>query len=169
MKGRLMDKEVNEEKKSTSSRSLCADMFISFMITFAAGVFCFENYMPEKFMSIYRSAVLAICIITWLGFSFSSGVRKRWQYEVFAAIFWLVPPLIIYMANDGPEFCRMSITMYLLSEFAVFISTAPALLAGSILGLEAIPCIFVILLLCIFAFLAGLLLSSEFSKKHSRS
>ncbi|MGN0674748.1 MAG: DUF4094 domain-containing protein [Oscillospiraceae bacterium] len=164
-----MDKEINAEKKSTGRCSLCADMFLSFIITFAAGVFCYENYMPQQFMSIYRFAVIAVCIITWLGLSFSSGVRKRWQYEVFTVLFWLLPPLIIYLANEGPKFCRMSITMYLLSEFAEFISTAPALLVGSFADLGAVPCVFVILLLCIFAFLAGMLFSSEFSKKHPSS
>lgn len=157
-----MDKEITAEKKRIGGRSLCADMFLSFIITFAAGVFCFENYMPEQIMEIYRYAVIAVCIITWLWLSFTSGVNKRWQYEVFAVLFWLLPLLVIYLADEGPEFCRMSITMYLLSEFAVFISTAPALLAGSFAGLEAVPCIFVILLLCVFAFLAGILLSSDY-------
>ncbi len=148
---------------------LCADMFLSFIITFTAGVLCFDNYMPEKFIVSYRVVVLTICLLTWLGLSFINGIRKKWQYELFAALFWLIPPLIIFLANDGPEFCRMSIIMYLLSEFSVFISTAPAEMAGGVAGLGAVPSAVIILLLCVFAFLGGNLLSAELTKKKKHS
>ncbi len=160
----MMDKEVAPLKKERNV-SLAADMFLSFIITFAAGVLCYEDYMPEKFIGIYRAAVMVVCLATWFGISFFCGKKKKWQYELFAALFWLIPPLIVFLANDGPEFCRMSITMYLLAEFTEFISAAPAGLAGSIAGLGVLPSIMIILLLCVFSFMAGILTSQNDTEK----
>lgn len=163
-----MSENVPAEKKHhhhhKSSYSLCENMFILFMITFAAGVFCYEKNMTESFMKIYRTAVFAICIFMWLAISFFSGSKNKWQFEVFSVLFWIVPLLIIYLANNGPEFCRMSITMYLLSEFFTIMFITPAELIGSLLKLGAVPVIIIMVLVCSFAFLAGNLLSDKLKK-----
>ena len=85
-----------------NSYSLLSNMFLVSIITFTAGCMCFEKYMPETFSSIYSTAVIIICLCVWLVLSFVSGVKKKWGFAVFSAIFWIVPQVIIYMAHDGP-------------------------------------------------------------------
>ena len=105
------EQPISKKKKNYS---LCENIFISFMITFASGVLCFENYMPESFISIYRTFIFIVCIVTWLWLSFMSGVENKWGYEIFAAVFWLLPQLIMYLSDNGPEFCTMSVSGYFL-------------------------------------------------------
>lgn len=153
-----------QNKECIKPYSTCENMFISFMITFTAGVLCFENYMPESFIEIYRTAVFVLCIGTWLALSFCSGAGKKWAYEIFTVLFWLVPLLVIYLADNGPELFRMSIIMYLLSEFSAIVFIAPAEAVGGFFGMGAVPAIFVMVLICTLAFLAGNLLSEKLKK-----
>ena len=145
--------------------NLLENMFISFIITFAAGTFCYEEHMPESFMNFFRPAILAVCICTWIYIAFFSGVRNKWGFEIFAVIFWLAPQLIIYLAESGPEVCRMSITMYLLSEFFTIMFAAPAGQMGGLLKIDAFPCIIITVLMCTFAFLVGNLLFRPSQKR----
>lgn len=164
-----MNGENSEEKLSRlplkKRYSLCENMFLSFMITFAAGAFCFEDYMPESFISLYKTAAITVCFITWLVLSFISGTVKRWQYAVFAAVFWILPQIIIYLSNEGPEVFRMSIIMYMLSEFAAIFTITPAEYAGRVIGMSAVPFMDCIAILCVLCFGAGSLLSSAYVRK----
>ena len=144
--------------------NFCGNMFISFIITFAAGTLCFEESLPESVINIYRMFVFIVCILTWIILSIISGVQNKWQYEIFTVLFWLVPPLVIYLANDGPEAFTMSMTMYLLSEFFAIMFSAPAEAVGEVLRIGAVPVMIVIVLLCTFAFLAGMLCSDKLKK-----
>ncbi len=160
----MSEKTSAAKKHRKSSYSLCENMFLLFMITFAAGVFCYEKWMPESFMDIYLTVVFAVCIFTWLLISFFSGARNKWQFEIFTVIFWILPLLITYLADNGPEFCRMSITMYLLSEFSIVMFMTPAELIGSFIKIGPVPAILIMALVCSFAFLAGNLLSDKLKK-----
>ena len=155
----------HEHRHHRKKYNLLGNMFISFIITYAAGTLCFESHQPEAFITIYRFAVMAVCLMTWLGLSFECGARKKWSYTVFTAIFWLLPFLVIYLADYGPRFMRMSITMYLLSEFFGILITAPAEYFGSAISIGAIPSAIIIVLLCVFAYLAGVMLSDKLTKK----
>ena len=152
-------------KKTSGSNNLIANMFLGFIITFAAGTTCFENFMPEKFITLYSGAVIALCFVTWLALSFISGTRKKWQFAVYAALFWILPQVIIYLADNGPEVFRKSITMYLLSEFSLILTVAPAESAGGVFGVGVIPFTVIIILLCAFSFLGGYLLADKRPKK----
>lgn len=163
-----MSEIVAQEKKNLkSSYSLTANMFIAFIITFAAGTICFESYMPENFTAIYRAAVIALCLITWFALSFISGKKKKWQFAVYSVLFWVLPQVIIFLANDGPEVFRKSITMYLLSEFSAILVSAPAEAVGSLINIKVIPFIIVMVLLCVFSFLFGYLINDK-NKKETR-
>lgn len=160
-----MSEQNKDEKKVHRRRySLCENMFISFIITFAAGTICYESTLPEGFVNFYRTVVFILCIFTWIAISLFSGIRNKWQYEIFTVLFWIVPQIIIYLADNGPEFCRMSLTMYLLSEFSLIVFTRPAEAMGSAFRIGAVPMIFVIILVSTFAFLAGNLFSDKLKK-----
>jgi len=154
----MISQEVITEK---SSYSLTANMFMAFIITFAAGTVSFESYMPEKFISVYSVSLTAICFVTWLVLSFISGMNKKWQFAVYSSVFWILPNAIIWLANDGPEVCRKSITMYLLSEFAAIVSIPQLEAAGDLINVPLIPFTAIIVLSCIFCYLGGYLASDD--------
>lgn len=151
-----------------NSYSLLSNMFLVSIITFTAGCMCFEKYMPETFSSIYSTAVIIICLCVWLVLSFISGAKKKWGFAVFSAIFWIIPQVIIYMANDGPEFCRKSITMYLLSEFSDIIINSTATKICDVIGVGTIAFTAIVVLLCVFSFFAGYLVYDKNSSSHSK-
>lgn len=155
---------MSEKKLHKKSYSFCGNMFISFLITFAAGTLCYEEYVPESLIKFYRMFIFIICMLTWIILSVISGAKNKWQYEIFTVLFWLLPPLAIYLANDGPEVFRMSIPMYLLSEFSVILLTTPAEAMGEVFLMGGLPVIFMIVLICTFAFLAGNLFSDKLKK-----
>lgn len=155
--------EINSQEKAIekSSYSLTANMFLAFIITFAAGTISFESYMPEEFITIYSGCVTAICFVTWLVLSFISGNKKKWQFAVFSSIFWILPNIIIWLADSGPEVFRKSIIMYLLSEFAAIVSLPQLESVGGLLNLAAIPFTVIVVLACIFCYLGGYLTSED--------
>ena len=105
------------EKKQIFSGSF-DDMLAAFLATYALASFSYEKYMPESFMRIFSFAVLTLFAAAWLWFSFRSGLRNGKKFPLFAILFWILPHIIIYLADNGPEFMRMSIAMYILSEFS---------------------------------------------------
>lgn len=158
--------ETNSQEKviEKSNYSLTANMFLAFIITFAAGTVSFEGYMPEKFITIYSSCVTVICFATWLVLSFISGNKKKWQFAIFSSIFWILPNVIIWLANGGPEVFRKSIIMYLLSELAAIVSLPQLELVGGLLNLATIPFTVIVVLACIFCYLGGYITSDEEEK-----
>lgn len=155
----MMEKIVKKVMTVRRKRSFASDMFISFIITFAAAAFSYEGYMPESFMNIFGSFVALLCVLTWMSYSFLGGALKKYKYMVFMCLFWLIPQVIIFLADSGPELFKMSITMYLLSEFSSMLTRSSAYAFGSLFGLNAFSSIVVIILLCAFSYLAGMLLS----------
>lgn len=155
--------EMVSQKNLTekSSYSLTANMFMAFIITFAAGTLSFESYMPEKFTAVYIVAVTVLCFVTWMVLSFISGRNKKWQFTVYSSLFWILPNVIIYLANDGPEFCRKSITMYLLSEFSAIVAIPQLKAAGGLINVKLIPFTIIIVLLCIFSYLGGYITTDD--------
>lgn len=157
-----MSEIISEEMVSEKNRySLTANMFMAFIITFAAGTVNFENYMPEKFIVVYRIVVTALCFATWLVLSFISGMNKKWQFVMYSSAFWILPNVIIYLANDGPEICRKSIIMYLLSELASIVSIPQLEAAGDLVNVNVIPFTAIVVLLCIFCYLGGYVASGD--------
>lgn len=146
---------MSENKIHKKQYSICENMFISFIITFASGTICYEGYIPEGLAKIYRTLIFVICLLTWIVLSVISGAQNKWQYEIFTILFWLIPPLAIYLSNDGPEVFRMSISMYLLSELFTIMFRTPAEAVGEVFRMGAVPVILIVVLICTFAFLAG--------------
>lgn len=142
------------EKKQIISGSF-DDMLAAFLATYALASFSYEKYMPESFMRIFGFAVLTLFAAAWLWFSFRSGLRGGKKFPLFAALFWILPHIIVYLADNGPEFMRMSIAMYILSEFMNLFTTVPAEVIGGILGIAAPAATAVILLLCGSAYMSG--------------
>lgn len=145
--------------------NLAENMLISFLITFAAGASCYEESIPVSFIGLFRTVMIIMSIGTWFYISFFSGASSKWQFVIFTAIFWLAPQLIIYLADNGPEVCRMSTTMYLLSEFFSIMFNTPAEYMGGFFRIEAFPFIVIIALMCTFVFLAGTLFSMPREKR----
>jgi len=146
---------MSEKKKKLSGRA--DDMFLAFIITYTLAAFSFEKYMPEGFMRIFNFAVFIAFAAVWMGLSFKSGRRNGRAFPIFAAAFWIVPQIIIGLAENGPEFMRMSIIMYLLSEFCMLITTVPSELIGAFTGISVPAAIAVILILCAAAYMGGML------------
>lgn len=134
------------------------DMLAAFFITYAFAAFSFEKYMPESFVRVYRSAVFILFAATWLGLSFKSGRRAGRKFPIFAVLFWIVPPILIWLADSGPEVFRMSIIMYVLSEFMNFFTTVPSEVCGTAVGISAPAAAAVILLLCGVSYMSGYLM-----------
>lgn len=158
--------ETNLQEKAIvkSSYSLTANIFLAFIITFAAGTVSFESHMPQNFITIYSGCVTAICFATWLVLSFISGNKKKWQFVIFSSIFWILPNVVIWLANDGPEVFRKSIIMYLLSELAAIVSLPQLELVGGLINLATIPFTVIVVLACIFCYLGGYLTSDDEEK-----
>lgn len=157
----MISQEVITEK---SDYNLVANMFLAFIITFAAGTVSFEGYMPENFVAVYSASVTVVCFLIWLVLSFISGMNKKWQFVVYSSIFWILPNVIIWLANDGPEVCRKSITMYLLSEFVTIVSISQLEAVGDLINVSIISCTAIIVLLCFLCYLGGYLTSDNEEK-----
>ncbi len=155
--------ELISQKKTTEKNnySLTANMFLAFIITFAAGTLSFESFMPEKFIAVYSTAVTILCFAIWIVLSVISGKNKKWMFAVYSVLFWSLPQLVIFLANDGPEVFRKSITMYLLSELAAIISVPPLEAAAGFISVGRISFTVIMVLVCVFSYLGGFLVSEN--------
>lgn len=132
-------------------------MIAAFLITYAFAAFSFEKNMPESIMKIYSAVVFAVFAAAWLWFSYKSGRRKGRKFPIFTVLFWLLPQIVIYLADNGPEVFRMSIIMYVLSEFLMMLTNVPPQILGNAAGITVPAAIIVILLLCGAAYTSGML------------
>lgn len=135
-------------------------MIVAFLITYALAAFSFEKNMPESIMKIYSAVVLAAFAAAWLWFSYKSGRRRGRKFPIFTVLFWLLPQIVIHLADSGPEVFRMSITMYVLSEFLMMLTNVPPQIMGNAVGITIPASIIVILLLCGAAYVSGMLIGT---------
>ncbi|MGN0695391.1 MAG: hypothetical protein ACI4J5_01350 [Oscillospiraceae bacterium] len=146
-----------EHKEHAKSLSGSADnMFMTFLISLAAGASNYENYLPEQAGRFYGTVVWTACVLTWIVLSFMSGYRKKWQFEVFTAVYWILPAVLIYLANSGPKVFRFSLIMYSLSEFCSMILMQPVYMLSGRLGMGDAGGIVIIMAACLLCFGAGL-------------
>lgn len=131
------------------------DILVSFLITYAFAAYSYEKYVPEGIMKFMQAVTFVAFVAVWLVNSFKNGKRKGVIFPIFAAAFWLLPQIIIYLANNGPEVFRMSITMYVLSEFSDLVTVVPMKITGSVVGISAYGAMAVILLLCAACYVFG--------------
>lgn len=124
------------------------DILEAFLITYAMAAFSFEKYVPEKITGFLRVIVFAAFALVWLWNSYKSGRERRAAFPIFAVCFWLLPQLIIYLADSGPEVFRMSVAMYVLSEFSELLANVPIKITGGIIGTSTFGAAAIILLLC---------------------
>lgn len=168
MNNSVNDSVLSEQRtvvKKKRHYSLCDCILISTLITYAFAAINFELYMPESFVEIYTPFLLIVCACTWIVLSFISGFKRKYGFGVFAVLFWIIPQLIIYLAESGPELFRMSVIMYALSELSALITSIPAGYISSLLGISDIIGIIVIILVCAFSFLAGMLVHEARKKR----
>lgn len=144
------------EKKKMRSPSV-DDMIAAFLITYAFAAFSFEKNMPESIMKIYNAVVFAVFAAAWLWFSYKSGRRRGRKFPIFTVMFWLLPQVVIYLADSGPEVFRMSIIMYVLSEFLMMLTNVPPQILGNAVGITVPASVIVILLLCGASYMSGML------------
>lgn len=137
------------------------DILAAFLITYALAAFSFEKYIPDKIAEFMQALVFIAFALSWLWLSFKNGKKSGAAFPIFAAAFWLLPQLIIYIANNGPEIFRMSIVMYVLSEFFDFLTVVPMKITGSAAGISAYGAMAVILLLCAVCYLFGLFMEED--------
>lgn len=141
--------------KNKRKTGFADDMAVLFLLTYAFAAFSYEKYMPEEIMKIYNLLVFLVFAAVWLGVSFRNGKRMSRKFPVFAMLFWILPQIIIYLADNGPEVMRMSIIMYVLSEFCILLTSVPADIIGGALDIPTAAAIAVILLLCAAAYMFG--------------
>lgn len=152
------------EKKQKPSNSF-DDMFAVFLATYAFASFSYEKYIPDSFMRPFNAFVMLLFASAWLWFSFKNGLRGGKKFPLFAVLFWILPHIIVYLADNGPEFLRMSIIMYVLSEFMNYFTSVPAELFGTLIGITAPAATAVILLFCGSAYASGLLVCMRNGKQ----
>lgn len=131
------------------------DIFAVFLITYALAAFSYEKYMPEEIMKLVHAAAFAAFAVSWLGLSFKNGKRKSVIFPIFTILFWVLPRVVVYLANDGPKVFRMSIIMYVLSEFSDFLTFVPIKITAGAAGISVYGAMAVILLLCAACYLCG--------------
>lgn len=147
---------MSEKKQRLSGNA--DDMIAAFLATYSLAAFSYEKYMPESFMRIFRFIVFAAFAAIWLFLSFKSGRRAGRKFPIFTALFWILPQIIIFLADSGPEVFRMSITMYVLAEFLTFLTADSSGVIGAAIGISAPAAMALILLLCGAAYMSGYLM-----------
>lgn len=151
--------EKKPEHKEKLRSGLADSMFLAFLITFAASASNYEKYVPEKAGMAYSTVLWVVCALTWIVLSFIYGYRKKWQFEVFAAVFWILPAILIYLANSGPEAFRFSLIMYSVSEFSSLILMQPVYMLSVRLGMGDVGGIALLIVASLLCFGAGLLVN----------
>lgn len=155
--------EETQEKaeKKVKRRRLTDDILLLFLITFAFAAFNFEAYMPEELMKYYIGFTAVVFAASWAVISFFNGAAKKRKYLLFAALFWIVPQLIIFLASSGPRLFTLSLTMYVLSEFSAVMTSVPLAELCDVAGFGSFAAAFVFLLVNVFCFLGGMLFSMK--------
>ncbi|MCM1335889.1 MAG: hypothetical protein NC084_03400 [Bacteroides sp.] len=128
---------------------------ITFLVTHAFSSLLFEERMTGVPIEIYRALLTLSCIAAWLWCSFRCGTRGKWGFLIYAGAFWILPQIASWLANEGPEAFRFSLTMYLFSELSLYYSTAPLeKLFGWLTGNTMVSC-FVAFAVCGGAYACG--------------
>ncbi|MGN1416887.1 MAG: hypothetical protein ACI4XF_08590 [Oscillospiraceae bacterium] len=155
--GEVPEKKL-QHKEHAGLRSGTADnMFLVFLITFAASASNYEKYVPEQAGTAYSTVLWTVCVLTWILLSFICGYRRKWQFEVFTAVYWILPAVLIFLADSGPKAFRFSLIMYSLSEFSSLIMMQPVYMLSSLFGIGETACMVIIIAACLVCFGAGLL------------
>lgn len=137
------------------------DMLTAFLISYALAAFSCEKYVPENIMKPFMAVILAAFFGVWLWYSYKNGKRKSVIFPIFAVLFWVLPKVVIFLANDGPEVFRMSIIMYVLSEFSELIFDTAMKTVSGIFGISAVGAAAVLLLVCAASYLFGMFTEEE--------
>lgn len=155
--------DVTTEKMKLNN--LAGDLVILMIMTFASAVFMEEGYLPDGAAAVLRGTMFTVCALSWVFISFYNGVMGRFVYAVFPAVFWLLPQLIIYLADSGPEFMRMSVVMYALSEFSSLITLNNGEFFGNILHVSPFAGAVLLMLISYIGFGIGAKLFFDDKKK----
>lgn len=145
------------EKREKAVFGLADSMLMAFMITFAASAMNYEQYIPEQAAALYRICLWTVCALTWAGLSFISGMRGKWQFEVFATLYLILPQAVMFLSNSGPEVFRFSLIMYSLSEFSSMILMQPVFMIGELLDIGDIMSSVIFIVISLLLFAAGML------------
>jgi len=145
-------------KRKITSRS-ADDILAALLITYALAAFSYEKYMPDSFMNIWNVIVFVFFAAAWAGLSFKNGYLNKRAFPIFTALFWTIPHIVIFLANDGPKAFRMSITIYVLSEFFTILTVVPSEITGGVLGISSPAAVIVIILLCAAGYLSGMFMA----------
>lgn len=129
----MMEREPREEaerrrsapKKPKASYGVLEYIAVSFLVTHAFSSLFFESHISGAPLEIYQFLLYVACIGSWLWFSLRSGIQGKWGFLIYAGAFWILPQIVAWLAESGPEAFRFSLTMYLLSEFALYYSSTP--------------------------------------------
>lgn len=162
--------DTTEQKKSDEG---CAKkifgtadkMFMAFMITFAASSMNYEAYIPEKAAMLYRVCLWSVCAVVWIVISFTSGMKGKWQFELFAVLYLIVPQTVIFLNESGPEFCRFSIPMYSLSQFSQLLLMQPVYMLGNLMNMSNIIISLIYITISLLIFAVGFLVNKKFKFK----
>lgn len=139
-----------------NNRNVFDDILIAFLATYALMAFSFEKYIPENIMKPFRAIIIIAFFAVWLWYSFKNGRMRGVIFPIFAVLFWILPKTVIFLANDGPKIFRMSIIMYVLSEFSEIIFGGPMEEVSGIFGISSVGAAAVLLLLCAASYLLGI-------------
>lgn len=143
-------------KKRKKSYCLADDMLLAFLVTFAAAVAGYSENVPDTLRIVYSVSMTVVFALVWFGLSLYSGIKGKWKFILFTALFWIIPVICIALYDSGAAGFGLSVTMYVLSEFfrlLVIDSTQPII---SIIGLEGVLSPIIFLLLNLLFFFGGI-------------
>lgn len=144
-----------------NNRNVFDDILIAFFATFALMAFSYEKYISENIMKPFRVLIVIAFFAVWLWYSFKNGRMRGLIFPIFALLFWLLPKAIIFLAGNGPEIFRMSIIMYVLSEFSEIIFGGPMEEVSGIFGISPVGAAAVLLLTCAASYLLGMFVAEN--------
>lgn len=144
-----------------NNRNVFDDILIAFLATYALMAFSFEKYASENVMKPFRALIIIAFFAVWLWYSFKNGRTRSVIFPIFAVLFWLLPKAVIFLSNDGPEIFRMSVIMYVLSEFSEIIFGGPMEEISGIFGISSVGAAAVLLLACAASYLLGMFITEN--------
>lgn len=150
------------EKNSSKAVFGTADrIFMAFLITFAASAMNYEAYIPEKAAMLYRICLWVVCAVTWAALSFTSGTKAKWQFELFAALYLIIPQIVIFLNESGPEFCRFNMAFYSLSQFSQLMLMQPVYMLGNMINSGNILVSLIYMAVSLLMFTAGYMVNKK--------
>ena len=137
--------------------SFIEDIILCIGITLASGFYFYENFYP--LMPQIRLFLLVFLLCVWFGLAFKYGIRKKYSFLIFAALYWQLPyaVMVAYSMNDNVRHYSKLLTF--LNKTAVILVQNPLNILNEKLGTQPFVTIVIVLLFTLSLYILGSSLS----------